>query len=77
MIYGKFEPKFLEYDNVIAYSRRGDNNSVLVINNYDKNSCEIDLNVGDKRILVNNYADIDTLDNKIILKPYQSIIFED
>ena len=75
LIYGKFEPALLEYENIIAYYRRGDNNSILVINNYDNNLCEVEINLNDKKVLLNNYEDIDIKDNKIILKPYQSVIF--
>ena len=77
IINGTFMPTLLGYKNIIAYYRRGNNNSILVINNFDNNSCEVEINVKGKRVLLNNYNELIIKDNRISLKPYQSVIFGD
>jgi oligo-1,6-glucosidase len=77
IINGTFVPTLLDYQNIIAYFRRGNNNSILVINNFDNNSCEVEINVKGKRVLLNNYNELIIKDNRISLKPYQSVIFGD
>ncbi len=75
IVYGDFIPTLEEYDNVIAFYRKGVNKNLLVIINYQNKEQIIDFNKMHK-VLINNYKDIEFVNDKIMLKQYQGIIME-
>jgi hypothetical protein len=73
---GDFEPMVLEYRNLIAYKRVGETSAALVINNYKKESQEVLLPCSVKKVVLSNYDEVEVSDNKLVLKPYQAVVFE-
>ncbi len=70
LVYGEFEPMETE-DNVIAYVRKSEDMSILVINNFQDVATSID--VEDCEVLLSNDV-IYHEAGKIILQPFQSIV---
>ncbi len=70
LVYGEFEPMETE-DNVIAYVRKSEDMSILVINNFQDVATSID--VEDCEVLLSNDAVYHEA-GKIILQPFQSIV---
>lgn len=72
---GSFEPKYLENESIFAYSRKFENEELLVLNNFTDKDIEL---VNDKyekkgEILISNYDDVDINGEKIILRAYESV----
>lgn len=71
LVYGSFKPLEVADENVIAYSRVGEEQEIVSINNFQDKISEID--IGNAEILLSN----DTIyheDGQIILQPFQSIL---
>ncbi len=73
---GDFEPALLEDGDIIAYKRIGEESKALVINNYLKAEHEVTLPCEVKSVVVSNYDDVTIEGDKLILKPYQAVVFE-
>lgn len=76
IVYGSFEPCYNDIDGVIAYLRKGTDSSIIVMSNYNSESCEVKIKENIKAVILSNYETQDIKDNQINLKPYESIIFE-
>ena len=75
IVYGDFIPTLENYDNVIAFYRKGVNKNLMIIINYQGKEQIIDFNKMHK-VLINNYKDIKFINNKVLLKAYQGIVME-
>lgn len=75
IVYGDFTPALKEYDNVIAFYRKGINKNLMVIINYQNKKQIVNLEERYK-VLVNNYKYIESDNNKLMLEPYQGIVIE-
>lgn len=55
-VYGEFEPAYEEYENILAYYRRGDSHTILVISNWGSREQNIVLkeDVSEIEILLDN-----------------------
>ncbi len=73
---GDFEPALHEDGDIIAYKRIGEESKALVINNYLKADHEVTLPCAVKSVVVSNYDDVAVEGDKLILKPYQAVVFE-
>ena len=73
---GDFEPAMLDDGDIIAYKRIGETSSALVINNYLKADHEVTLPCAVKSVVVSNYDDVTLEGDKLVLKPYQAVVFE-
>ena len=73
---GDFQPALLEYGDLIAYKRIGESSSALVINNYKKESQEVLLPCSVKSVVLSNYDEGEVSGDKLVLKPYQAVVFE-
>lgn len=51
-VYGEFEPAYQEYENILAYYRRGDSNTILVISNWGSGEQSILLKKDDSEIKI-------------------------
>tara|TARA_E500000318_G_scaffold60398_2_gene56053 strand:- start:12692 stop:14446 length:1755 start_codon:yes stop_codon:yes gene_type:complete len=76
LIYGAYELVAPEHPTIYAYTRNLDDKKVLVLLNFSKESSQIKLKEEwvDPSILINNYSDLDFIDDSIKLKPYQAVI---
>lgn len=76
IVYGKFEPALEGYDNVLAFYREGISKKVMVIVNFQNKNQIVELPLNDKKILINNYEEVEREGNRLVLQEYQAIIFE-
>lgn len=83
MATGKYEDIDLENKSVYAYKRVGENGELVVISNFYEPEVEFELEkngikgLENAQILLSNYeTNPEIKDGKIILKPYESIIFK-
>ena len=83
LVTGKYEDIDLENKNVYAYKRTGDNGELIVISNFYENEVPFELknngidDLEKAEILISNYEEKPEFkDGKIVLKPYESIIFK-
>ena len=75
VVYGSLEPVWEERHNLMAYYRKG-KKMLLVIGNYQKETQEIALSSAHKKVLINNYHDLDEDGGVIRLKGYQALVLE-
>ena len=75
VVYGSLEPVWEERHNLMAYYRKGDK-MLLVIGNYQKDTQEIALPAAYKKVLINNYPDVEENGGVIRLKGYQVLVLE-
>ncbi len=75
LVYGTLEPIWEDRHSLMAYTRTGDR-TLLVVGNYQKKAQSIEPDAPVKKILINNYPDVDTEGNSITLKSYQVLILE-
>lgn len=83
LVTGKYEDIDLENKNVYAYKRTRDNGELVVISNFYENEVPFELknnginDLEKAEILISNYeTNPEFKDGKIVLKPYESIIFK-
>ena len=75
IVYGALEPVWEERHNLMAYYRKGDK-TLLVIGNYQQKEQEATLPCECRKVLLNNYPDMDMENNVITLHGYQVLILE-
>lgn len=76
IVYGKLIPYLQEQKNLMAYYRKTENQTLLVLANYQKPEQKVFLPGKVKEILINNYPDIVWEENSVILKNYQVLVLE-
>ena len=83
MVTGKYEDIDLENKSVYSYKRVGENGELVVISNFYEPEVEFELEkngikgLENAQILLSNYeTNPEIKDGKIILKPYESIVFK-
>ena len=83
MITGRYEDIDLENKSVYAYKRVGENGELVVISNFYGTEVEFELEgngvtgLENAQVLLSNYeTEPEIKDGKIILKPYESVIFK-
>ncbi|HBJ2622069.1 alpha,alpha-phosphotrehalase [Clostridium botulinum] len=76
---GTFKMILEEHDKVLAYTRQYKNTKLIVLNNFYNEDTQVllpqDLLGDDCRILISNYEDSMDLNDKILLRPYESIVY--
>lgn len=75
VVYGTLTPFLEERHNLMAYYRKGDK-TLLVVGNYQKEEQEITLPAACKKVLINNYPDVDSNGNSLKLHGYQVLVLE-
>lgn len=75
VVYGELVPYLEERHNLMSYFRKGHKN-LLVIGNYQNEEQTIELPAACKKVLINNYPDLNLADNVITLHGYQAIVLE-
>ena len=77
IIYGKVIPYMEDEKNLMAYYRKGENQTLLVIGNYQNEGRVIELPGPVKSVLLNNYDDAAISGNgNIRLEGYQAVVIE-
>ncbi len=76
LVYGNNELLMPEHPTVYAYTRTMDDTKLLVLLNFSKESSTVSLDEAwaASPILINNYNDLDIIDNSLKLKPFQAVI---
>lgn len=76
---GDFELIQEDTENLFAYKRSTENETLYCINNFGESKLEItlDINPRDFKKLIHNYKSLDIEENTLTLKPYESIMFLD
>ena len=75
LVYGTFAPYQEEQKNLIAYTRNGEKN-LLILGNMQAQSQKVSLSGEMKKVLLNNQETAEITGKEIILKPYQFIVLE-
>ena len=71
IVYGDYELLLPDDEDLFVYLRRLNNNIILVACNFSENTRKFDYNdIGNGRILINNYKDINLNDMK--LRPFEA-----
>ena len=73
--YGEVVPYLEDTHNLMAYYRKGDKD-LLVIGNFQREEQAIVLPSACKKVLLNNYPDVQMNDTSLILHSYQALILE-
>lgn len=75
VVYGSLEPVWEDRHNLMAYYRKGEK-TLLVIGNYQKEEQEVVLPDAWKKVLINNYPDVEENNRTVRLHGYQVLILE-
>ncbi len=76
IIYGDLVPVWEDQKNLMAFYRRSEDKTLLVIANYQAETRTITLEADYKQILLNNYKELAASDREITLACYQALILE-
>ena len=76
VVYGDLIPAFEDLDRVMAYYRKSDDLTLLVIGNYKTQPQTLTLPSQIKNIVLNNLPQLKTEGNEILLAGYQAVILE-
>lgn len=74
--YGSFDRVDVSDENLMAFIRSGENTRVLALANFQNKETTLSFDFEFKKVLLNNYEDIDINNNIISLKPYQALLVE-
>ncbi len=78
LIYGKYT--LLDKDNpkVFAYTREMRKQKILVLLNFSKDDASpgIDIKIDKAKVLISNYSDAPLQNDRIILRPYEAVVYE-
>jgi len=76
IVYGDFAPLFEDHDKVFAYLRKDDEQSIVVISNFSKDTVTLDmpdwLVNKPMEALISNYSDHTSLNEQLCLQPYEA-----
>lgn len=76
VVYGTLVPAWEDRDNLIAYYRKTEDQTLLVVANYQKAPQTVTLENGYQKVLLNNVPFLKEDGNTITLDGYQAVIFE-
>lgn len=78
LVYGSFQMEYETHSQIFAYTRNYEDESVLVICNFDRTTCSIPLNISvdEKDILLSNYEDLKKEDETLCLRPYEAVMIQ-
>lgn len=77
LTFGRFEPYMRETKNLIAYYRRGEGQTLLVLANFQNEPQTVMLPEATDNVILNNCASVDVDDNgRITLGGYQAVMIE-
>lgn len=77
--YGSFKIILENHDKVLAYTRKLENTELVILNNFYSENTEViwdeSVTFDNSKILLSNYSDSINLQKKIILRPYESVVY--
>lgn len=76
LVYGDFEPYLPDEKNLLAYYRRGDAHTVLVLTNFQKEKRTVPLPASVKKVLLSNLPETAGKGDEISLDGYQAVVLE-
>lgn len=76
IVYGDLEPVWEDRHNLMAFYRKSEGQTLLVIANYQNEPQTITLNNDYKNLILSNYETLDGSNTEITLKGYQVVILE-
>ena len=74
LIYGNITAIDTENDEVIAYTRKGGNETIYCYFNFSQNKVFEPLNIKSKKVIFNNLKEVDISEDGIMLKPNQALL---
>ena len=77
LTYGQYQLVQPDHEQVYAYTRTLDQDTLLVLLNFSSREASLDLSeeLVSNNILINNYESIDRNETRLQLKPYQALIY--
>lgn len=76
IVYGKQVPVFEDVTNLIAFYRKGEEKTLLVLANWENAEKEVALNEEVGCVIVNNSVDLEMNGNTVKMSPYQFLVLE-
>ncbi|MCI7814178.1 MAG: alpha-glucosidase [Lachnospiraceae bacterium] len=76
VVYGELIPFLEDRHNLMAYYRKTDEKTLLVIGNYQTAEQDVTLPSSVKNLLINNYPDVKINGNILTLQNYQALVLE-
>ncbi|MDO4619039.1 MAG: alpha-glucosidase [Lachnospiraceae bacterium] len=76
LVYGSFEPYLQDRHNVIAYFRKSDKQTMLVMANYQTEPQTLPLPGNVKKVALNTASEVKTVDKEITMQGYQAVVLE-
>ena len=76
IVWGKTVPVYTDQDNLTAFYRQGEDQTLLVIANYQKEPQTITLEADVKNVLLNNCGEFQQKEKKLQLEGYQAVVLE-
>lgn len=76
IVYGALQPFMEDRHNLMAFIRKDDAHTLLVLANFQKKAQEVTLPGDVQKVLLNNYDSIEQTDRNICLKDYQVLVLE-
>lgn len=76
VVYGEFIPEWEDQNNLIAYYRKGEEKTLMVIANFQREGQTVTLPGAYKELLINNYPALAQDGNDLKLNGYQVVILE-
>ncbi len=76
LVYGEYNLLLPEHEQVYAYTRTLDDETLLVLLNFSDQQADFELpfEANKKEVLINNFDDIDLQDKSVSLKAYQAVV---
>lgn len=74
LVYGELIPYLREQKNLMAFYRKGEQQTVLILANYQREEQTVALPDGCYQVLLNNYADLSSQEGSLTLHGYQAVI---
>lgn len=77
LVYGDYQQLFPKHEQIYAYKRTLNDEKVLVLLNFSEKEIHLQLpkDISLKNELINNLEPLTVTDNKVLLKPYQAVIY--
>ena len=76
VVYGSFQAVYTEEKNLIAFLRKGEEKTLLILANFQKEGRILPWDSELKKVLINNKKQLDVQEDKILLEGYQAVVLE-
>lgn len=74
LVWGTFQPELETEENIMAFSRKTENQTILVLANFQNKQADVSLPYKVGEILLHNYEIAPTYTSTMLLKPYESVV---